>query len=259
MPNADINGFRIHYERAGQGPLLALLHGVSTNARSWAHQLQALADTHDVVAWDMRGYGSSSDPEAPYTMSDLSADLAGLLDHLGVEAAHLCGLAMGGVLALDFYGRYPSRVKSLILAETGAGQAVVSGEERQQGVEQRQAAAVEAGPARPKTPMLLSPDAPAEVVAEAESVMAEMHPEGYRFAAQAYAQTDERELLPRIDVPALVIWSECDTLCPREDAEYLAQNIRGARLEVMPKAGHLVNQENPEAFNNALRRFLADL
>jgi pimeloyl-ACP methyl ester carboxylesterase len=260
MPNATINNLRIHYERGGQGPLLVLLHGLGSNAKSWQHQLQDLAGEYDVVAWDMRGYGSSSDPEGPFTMADVAADLAGLIDHLGFEKAHLCGLSMGGVLGLEFYGRFPQRVRSLILAGANAGQAALSDEERVQRLEQRLAGAAEpAGPARQRTPMLLSADAPPDVVAEAEAIMAEIHPEGYRYAAQAFAQTDEREVLPRIDVPTLVIWGECDTLCSREEVDYLVERIPGARLALIPRAGHLSNQENPSAFNDAVRRFLADV
>jgi len=260
MPNATINDFRIHYERGGSGPLLVLLHGIGSNARSWQHQLQGLADEYDVVAWDMRGYGSSSDPVAPYSMGDAADDLAGLLDHLGFEKAHIGGLSMGGVLAQEFYRRHARRVRSLILADTNAGQGALDDEERQRRLDQRLSGAAEpAGLARQRTPALLSADAPPEVVAEAESIMAEIHPEGYRFAARAFADTDERDLLPRIDVPTLVIWGECDTVCPRADADYLAENIKGAQFELIPKAGHLSSQENPSAFNDAVRRFLAGI
>ena len=258
MPNATINDLRIHYERGGQGPLLVLLHGIGSNASSWQHQLQGLADEYDVVAWDMRGYGSSSDPGGPYTMADVADDLAGLLDHLGFEKAHVGGLSMGGVLALELYGRHSQRVRSLILADTNAGQSVLSEEERQQRLEQRLVGAAEpAGLARQRTPMLLSSDASPEVVAEVENIMAEIHPDGYRYAAHAFSKTDERDVLPRIDVPTLVIWGECDTVCPREDADFLAANIKGAQFELIPKAGHLSNQENPDAFNDAVRSFLA--
>lgn len=258
MPNATINDFRIHYERAGQGPLVVLLHGIGSNARSWAHQLQALAVEYDVVAWDMRGYGSSSDPLEPYAMADIASDLAGLLQHLGFDKAHIGGLSMGGVIAQEFYGLYPERVRSLILADTNAGQKRLGEDERQARLAQRLSGAAEpTGLARVRTPSLLSPDASPEVVAEAESIMAEIHPEGYRLAARAFAETDQSDLLPRIEVPALVIWGECDTVVTREEADYLVENIKGARLEVIPKAGHLSNLENIEAFNAALLRFLA--
>lgn len=258
MPNATINDFRIHYERGGTGPLLVLLHGIGSNARSWQHQLQGLADEYDVVAWDMRGYGTSSDPVVQYTMADVASDLAGLLDHLGFEKGHIGGLSMGGVVAQEFYRRYPGRVRSLILADTNAGQGALAEEERQRRLDQRLNGAAEpAGLARQRTPALLSAEAPPEVVAEAESVMAEIHPEGYRCAARAFAESDERDVLPLIDVPALVIWGECDTVCPRADADYLVENIKGAQFELIPGAGHLSNQENPGAFNDAVRRFLA--
>ena len=258
MPNATINGFRIHYERGGRGPLLVLLHGIGSNARSWAHQLQGLADEYDVVAWDMRGYGSSSDPLEPYSMADVASDLEGLVDHLGFEKAHIGGLSMGGVIAQEFFRYYPDRVRSLILADTNAGQGALDAEERQRRLDQRLSGAAEpVGLARARTPVLLSPDASPEMEAEAESIMAEIHPEGYRLAARALSETDERDVLPRIDVPTLVMWGECDTICTREELEFLASSITGAQFELIPKAGHLSNQENPTAFNDAVRRFLA--
>lgn len=258
MPNANVNNLRIHYERGGRGPLLVLLHGVGSNASSWQHQLQGLAGEYDIVAWDMRGYGSSSDPEGPYSMADVAADLAGLLDHLGFEKSHVGGLSMGGVIAQEFYRYYPQRVRSLILADTNAGQRALDEEERQRRLEQRLSGAAEpAGLARQRTPLLLSPDAPPHVVAEVESIMAEVHPEGYRLAASAFSETDERDLLPKIEAPTLILWGECDTICTRQDIDVLAENIKGAQFEVIPRAGHLSNQENPEAFNDALRRFLA--
>lgn len=260
MPSATINDFRIHYERGGSGPLLVLLHGIGSNARSWAHQLQGLADEYDVVAWDMRGYGGSSDPVEPYAMADVAGDLAGLLDHLGFEKAHIGGISMGGVVALEFYGHYTDRVRSLILADTLAGHGKLPEEERGRRLEQRiRGAADPAGLARQRSPALLSPDAPPEVVQEAESIMAEVHPEGYRFAAKAFSETDARPILDRIDVPALVVWGEFDSVCPREESDYLVEHIHGAQFELIAKAGHLSNQENSEAFNDAVRRFLASV
>jgi len=260
MPSATINDFRIHYERGGQGPLLVLLHGISSSARVWQHQLQALASDYDVVAWDMRGYGSSSDPLQEYTIEDLCSDLAGMLDHVGFEKAHLGGISMGGLLALDFYRRHPQRVHSLILADTNAGQATVEESERQRRQEQRLAVASEPGGfARQRTPSMLSPEPSEEVLAEAEAIMAEIHPDGYRLAAKALADADERDVLPSVSVPTLVVWGEFDAVISREEVDELAASIPGAQLEIIPGAGHLSNLENPEAFNAALRRFLSAL
>jgi len=256
MPSAEINDFRIHYERGGSGPPLVLLHGITGNARSWQHQLQDLAASYDVVAWDMRGYGSSSDPIGSYTLADVAEDLAGLLGHLGFARAALGGHAMGGVLALEFYGRYPAQVQALILADTNAGHAELVAEDR---AARAPAATAEAAVLRPATPALLSLDAPPEVLQEAEHILAEIHPDGYRYAAHALAEADEREVLPRVKVPTLVLWGELDEVTSRQDAQYLADRISGARFESIPHAGHLSNLEQPEAFNAAVRRFLAKL
>ncbi|MBV9120977.1 MAG: alpha/beta fold hydrolase [Chloroflexi bacterium] len=260
MPYANIGNLRIHYERGGQGPALVLLHGIGSNARSWQHQVQGLAADHDVIAWDMRGYGGSSDPDAQYTMQDVAGDLAALLDHLGLPRAHIGGLSMGGVVAQEFYRYHSDRVRSLILADTNAGQGGLAADERQRRLDQRLAGAAEpAGLARQRTPVLLSEYASPEVIQEAESIMSEIHPDGYRLAARAFAETDERDLLPRINVPTLVLWGEFDTVCPREEADLLASTIPNARLQVIPRAGHLSSQENPDDFNAAVRAFLAGL
>jgi pimeloyl-ACP methyl ester carboxylesterase len=256
MPSVEINDFRIHYERAGSGPPLVLLHGISGNARSWQHQLQELAAAYDVVAWDMRGYGGSSDPLGPYTLADVAGDLAGLLDHLGFAAAALGGHALGGVLALEFYAHYASRVDALVLADTNAGRAELVVEERPA---RAPATPADAAVPRPNTPALLSLDAPPEVLDEAEHILAELHPDGYRYAAHALAEADARAVLPTISVPTLVLWGELDEVTPREDAEALAQNIPNAQFEVIANAGHLSNLEQPDAFNTAVRRFLAVL
>lgn len=118
MPDADVNGLRIHYERTGSGPALVFLHAQGFNAKLWRRQLELAAD-YDVLAWDMRGYGQSSAPEAPYAMADLADDLAALLDHAGVERASVCGISMGGVVAQEFAGR--RRVwRSLLAGEKDA-------------------------------------------------------------------------------------------------------------------------------------------
>src|SRR5579871_2685350 len=120
MPDAQNGELRIHYERAGRGPALMLLHAQGFNSKLWQPQME-LAGAFDIVAWDMRGFGSSSDPLAPYAMADLAADLAAVLDHAGIERAHVCGISMGGAVAQEFAGRYPERVSKLVLADTNPG------------------------------------------------------------------------------------------------------------------------------------------
>lgn len=259
MPTAEINGLRVNYERAGAGPALVLLHGIGSNARSWRYQLADLADAYTVVAWDGPGFGRSDDPAREMPMSDYADYLEGLLDALGIDQAHIAGLSWGGVLAQEFYRSHAARVLSLCLADTFAGGRSRPEAERQRNLEMRMrmAAMDPVEMARERTPALLSPHASPELLAEVASISAERHAEGYRLAALASSNADTRDVHSTIRVPTLVVWGEYDTVGSRRQAEGLRDAIPGARLVVIPGAGHVSNQEQPALFNAAVREFLA--
>ena len=106
---------------AGDGPLVILLHGVGGGRGNWAGQLPVLARYACAVAIDHRGYGDSEDYEGPLAFTDFADDVIRVADHFHARSVHLCGLSMGGRIALDCYRRHPSRVASLVLADTSAG------------------------------------------------------------------------------------------------------------------------------------------
>jgi len=252
---------RIHYERRGSGPPLLLLHGIGSNSRSFRHQLADLADGWTVVAWDAPGYGRSDDPLQPFSLEDLADRAVGLLDELEIERAHVLGVSMGGVVAQLVYHRHPRRVRSLILADTNPGGGGLPEPERSERVRQRLDALERSGPrgmAEARAPRLLRPGAPAELLAEVTDIMAEVRPAGYCAAASALGQTDLTPLLGAIEVPTLVIHGEQDAVVPPETGRMLADSIPGARLVLIPDAGHVSNQEQPAAFNAAVRQFLED-
>jgi pimeloyl-ACP methyl ester carboxylesterase len=252
---------RIHYERQGSGPVLLLLHGIGSNRRAFRHQLAELSDAWTVVAWDAPGYGQSDDPSEPFTLADLADQAVGLLDELEAEQAHVLGVSMGGVIAQVVYHRHPLRVRSLILADTNTGGGGLPEPERSARVQGRLEALERLGPrgmAEARAPVLLQPDAPADLLADVTDIMAEVRPAGYRAAAIALGQTDVSSLLSRINVPTLVIHGAQDRVVPVETGRMLTNSIAGARLVVIPEAGHVANQEQPELFNAAVRQFLAD-
>jgi len=234
--NAVTDGACVHYERRGSGPLLLLLHGIGSNSRAFRHQLADLSDKWTVVAWDAPGYGGSDDPLVPLTLSDLADRAVRLLDELGFEQAHVLGVSMGGVIAQLVHHRHPRRVQSLILADTNTGGGGLPEPERSARVEGRLEALERAGPRG----------------------MAEVRPAGYRAAAIALGQTDLAPLLGEIAVPTLVIHGELDKVVPPEIGRFLAEHIPGAQFVLIPDAGHVANQEQPEAFNEAVREFLED-
>jgi pimeloyl-ACP methyl ester carboxylesterase len=259
MPDVTVNGLKLHYEAAGQGDTtLVCLHGISSNSRSWRHQLAGLAERYRVIAWDAPGYGRSDDPPGPFAMSYFADQLAGLLAALGLEKAVIVGLSMGGVVAQEFYRRHASKVSALVLADTNTGGGARPEQERNARLEARLKAIETLTPAemaRQRAPNLLSPSASPELVREVEAMISEIHPLGFRYAAIALDGADTREVLPNITVPALVLWGDQDTVTPLAEAQTLHAAIPGAQLEIIPGAGHLSNLEQPATFNRLVTAF----
>jgi pimeloyl-ACP methyl ester carboxylesterase len=260
MPQVDVDGLTIHYEQRGAGPRLVLLHGIGGNTELWRYQLEGLSDSFTVTAWDTPGYGRSDDPDrTDWEMADYAGRLAGLLDQLGIERAHIMGQSWGGILAQEFYRHYPQRVRSLILSDTSAGGGAQPAREREAALQARLTASDTMTPAemaRQRAPVLLTDGAPASLVAEVEAVLAEIHPVGYRMAAIASANADTRDVLPTVSVPTLVIAAEHDRVVPPERARELHAAVPGSQLVIIGQAGHLPCVEQPETYNAAVRAFL---
>ena len=257
-PYVEIGGLRVAYERAGRGPPLVLLHGILSDSRAWTRQLAGLADRFTVVAWDAPGAGRSADPPESFRASDYADCLSEFIVALELDPAHVLGLSWGGVLAQELYRRHPERVRSLILADTYAGW---KGSLPKAVCDERLASCLRESRLPPDEwvpgwlPGLLSENAPAELREEMVEVMSDFHPAGYRAMALAVADSDTRDLLPRIGVPTLLLWGELDGRSPLSVAEQLRDAIPGAQLTVIPDTGHVSNIEQPARFNAAVRDF----
>src|SRR6266508_1882634 len=122
MEMIEVDGLRIAYERAGDGPPLVLLHGyVGDGPTTWRRQIEGLSDEFTVVAWDAPGAGRSSDPPESFGMAGYADCLAGFVERLGLGKPHVAGLSFGGALALELYRRHPTIPMTLILASAYAG------------------------------------------------------------------------------------------------------------------------------------------
>jgi len=249
----------IAFRRAGSGPPLVLLHGFLCDSRVWRTQLESLADSLDVIAWDAPGAGRTPDPPDPFTIEDWARSLCSFLDAQGVEQAHILGLSWGGILAQELYRLDPERVLSLILVGTYAGWKGSIGDEASS---QRLARCIresELPPdelARGWIPEFFTECAPSALHEEMTAVVRDFHPVGLRLMARSSAETDTTELLPRISVPTLLVWGEQDTRSPLTIAAQFHAAIPHAELTVIPNAGHVANMERPEQFNEAVRRFV---
>jgi pimeloyl-ACP methyl ester carboxylesterase len=215
-----------------------------------------------VVAWDAPGCGQSTDPPETFRASDYADCLAAFIDALGLGRPHLLGLSFGGVLALDFYRRYPTIPRTLILASACAGWA---GSLPAEAVEQRLQhvmRALDLPPdqwAREWSPTMLSVAAPAELVDEVGASLSRFHPVGQQALFRAFAHADLRDVLPHIEAPTLLLYGGNDVRSPLGVAEDLHAKIPTSRLVVMLGVGHLSNIEAPERFNSEVGHFLRSL
>jgi len=249
VPDASISGATIHYENRGQGFPLVLLHGIGSNSRSWRRQLEGLSSNFNVIAWDAPGYGRSSDPVGKASMQYYAGCLRRMLDRLNLDKVFLLGHSTGGVIAQEFYRTNPQCVRRLILADTRFVGSKSTLDQRLRSIRTMTPSEL----ARERAPKLLSRNAAPEIVEEVISIMSEVRPAGYEFAAMALAESDTRDVLHSLHVPTLLIWGSEDEITPM-----WTEVPPGVRLEVISGAGHLCYIENPEQFNTIVREFLSE-
>ncbi|MQY28698.1 alpha/beta fold hydrolase [Nocardia aurantia] len=241
----------------GTGPNLVLLHGIGGSADTFASQFAEWGDRLRLLAWDAPGYARSADPEWPLSLDDY-ADLVAALIRERCGAAHVLGMSWGGVIATRLALRHPELLRSLILgaASVGSGAtAAGAAAMRARATELDSAGATAFAAAR--APKLLSPQAdPSTVAAVAAAMAGAIRPAGYRSAAESMAATDHTADLPRIEVPTLVLCGDRDTVTGPPAAQVLAGGIPGAVFVTLRGAGHLANQERPEAFGAWVESFV---
>jgi len=256
-----INGGTLHWREAGSGDPVLFIHGFPFDCTLWEPQLAAVPAGWHYIAPDLRGFGASrlAGDEA-LTMDRHADDMIALLDHLNIDQAVVCGMSMGGYVALSMARRYPKRVRALVLVATRAH---ADGPETQKNRHVLAARARKEGAApvvASMLPKLLSahstmkqPQLAARVRAMMESVPPETHARALEGMAGRKDYTAE---LGSIDVPTMVVRGELDEIIPAADMEYIARTVRGARHEVIALAGHMPNLEASDVFNKTLMQYL---
>lgn len=242
-----------------------LLHAFPIGANLWEPQMRAIPPGWRLITPDLRGFGGSTelDSLSALSVADYADDVIDLLDELGIERAVIGGASMGGYAALAFLQAAPERVDGLVLANTRAG--ADSSEARAN--RRNMLALVDrdgpSGVAREMMPKLLGKttlETNPEIEAFVRRLIKQQSPVAVRSAIHRMMhRPDSTALLAQVTVPALVITGEEDELIPVEESRAMAAAIKGATLVIVPRAGHLANLEQPEAFNTALHAFLAKL
>jgi 3-oxoadipate enol-lactonase len=240
-------GIAIGYEEAGggdAGPIL-FLHGVGSDKSVWRPQLEHFGGERRAIAFDYPGYGDSDSAPEGTTRDDYAAAILSAASELGVERAHICGLSLGGVVAIAMNHAAPERCASLILADTFAvhpdGQAIY---ERSMAASDNLRVMAEA-----RVDVLLAQPADPAVRTEVVETMARIDPAAYRVGAEAVWLADQRERAEEIRVPTLVICGSEDKVTPPALSRELARLIPGAQSALIEGAGHLGNIEHPADFN----------
>jgi pimeloyl-ACP methyl ester carboxylesterase len=259
MDEIELDGLRIAYERAGDGPPLVLVHGYAGDGvTTWRRQIEALSDEFTVVVWDAPGAGRSSDPPESFGMAGYADCLARFVAELDLRRPHVAGLSFGGAVALELSRRHPTVPATLVLVSAYAGWAGSLGSDA---ADQRLRQALELSALSPDEfvatllPTMFSPSTPPAVVDEFGAAMRAFHPIGFRAMARAAAE-NLRGALPHIDAPTLLLYGDEDERAPLTVAQDLHAAISDSRLVVLPGAGHVCNVEAPEEFNREVRSFL---
>ena len=242
-----------------------LLHAFPIGANLWEPQIHAIPNGWRLISPDLRGFGGSTelDSEGGVSMSDYADDVATLLDELKIERAVIGGASMGGYATLAFLQLAGDRVDGLVLANTRAGADSPEGRANRRNLLALIDREGPSGVAREMMPKLLgrtTRETNPEVEANVRRLIKQQSPIGIRRAIQRMMdRPDSTPLIARTTLPTLVITGDEDELIPVDESRSMAAAVPGATLVVIPKAGHLANLEQPDAFNNALTTFLAKL
>jgi pimeloyl-ACP methyl ester carboxylesterase len=256
---APVNEIRLYCEVRGQGQPLVLIHGGQLDSRMWDDQFELFAKQFRVLRYDLRGYGGS--PRGDRLYSD-AEDLSALLDYVGMPKAHLVGLSLGGRVALDFALLRPRRVVSLTLSGPGlAGFDTTFTEEDAQMFAVITAARDEgldiATELWLKNPYMAPAMEHARLAPRLRLLSRE---NAHNWLANPFLQRSPRPLAAKrlVDVkaPTVLLIGGRDTKRAKDVVDFMAKEIAGARKAEFPKAGHILNMEDPEAFNRAVLDFL---
>jgi len=260
---ADSQGVKVAYEIRGDGEPLTLVHGLAYDRNGWGRLPDLLAQRFRVVLIDNRGVGESDEPEGPYTVAEMAADVVAVLDDAGIERTNLFGVSLGGYVAQEVALTYPGRLAKLVLASTAPGGPKAH---------PMPAAGLEAFG---KYPMMereaglrlmvensLGGRGVRDVPGLADEIFAYRRahaPSLAAWQAQAYAGAtfDAYDRIGAIQAPTLIVQGGADNVVDPRNAELLGELIPNARAEIVPDRGHLLVWEDSERVAELVTEFLS--
>lgn len=267
MPTFDARGFDIYYERhdGGPGVPLVLIMGMGGTCQGWlVLTVPELSKDRSCVIFDNRGAGRSGDPGSDFTTRDMAADVLALIDHVGLERAHVLGAFMGGLVAQELAIAHPDRVQSLVLVGTFAR----ADARRRLLLEVWQGMVEQGIPLELRIKNRLSWTLH-DLTFEQEDIIdamvrfytrddAPMEDKVFGRQVRACLAHDSLDRLGAIEAPTLIVCGEQDIVTPLHMHRQLANRIPHSRLVPIPSAGHLVAAEAARRFNRLVNRFLLE-
>jgi pimeloyl-ACP methyl ester carboxylesterase len=260
----NVNGFNLSYDDVGEGLIpIVFLHGFPFDKTMWQEQLDFLKTTHRVIACDIRGFGKSKDEESHLGMDLFANDLILFIDKLGLEKVIICGLSMGGFIALNAMKRFPSRFVALILCDT---QCVADsyevkvkryktiGDIKEYGVTNFNEGFIK---------NVFHEDSITNKPELVEQLRSVVFANSKHIITQGLVALAERSescsILDEITIPTLIICGREDAVTPLDESKFMNKHIKGSILHVISNAGHVSNLEEPSKFNKHLHDFLTDM
>lgn len=259
----SVNGIDLYCEVEGSGPPLVLIEGLGVGTWLWEEQVPAFREHFTTIVYDNRGSGRSDKPEGPYTVSEMTDDLVGVLDQLGIDRAHVLGVSLGGFIAQSLAIQAPDRIDRLVLvsATEGGDDHVPMDEEtltKMMSLDRRTREGVRERLRLAFTDAFLEGE-PAKVDHLIDLRLADPQPDhAYQAQAAAGASCDLSDEVSMIEAPCLVTAATEDVLVPVENARRLADKIPNSRLELYEGYGHQFFVEIPDRFNDDVITFLSD-
>ncbi len=260
MPRAQINGTMLNYRLDGPegGETVMFSNSLAADLDMWKFQVPPLTDAgYRVLRYDGRGHGQSASSPGPYSMEMLAADAVGLIDFLGLDKVHFCGISLGGMVGQRLGAYHGDRLSSLILCATAS--CIPFPEIWDERIEAARrggmAALVDATLDR-----WFTPDGRRRLqreIGEIRTAILNTSVEGYCGCCRAIRGMDLREAIRNISVRTLIVVGEQDQGTPVSEAEFIGGRIASSVLTVIPGTAHLVNVEQADRFNAAVLEFLA--
>lgn len=259
----QVNGITLAYDDRGTGIPIVFLHAFPLNRTMWTEQQAALGQRFRTISIDLRGHGESDAPFWRYSLEQHASDVKELLAGLGIARAVFVGLSMGGYLEFTLYRLYPKLIRGLVFADTRAEADKPEQRQWRFDLAQRTASMGPAAVIADMLPKLLAPktyERDPDLVERVRSIQTAAPVAGIIGDLMAMAERpDSVDLLASITLPTLVIVGEDDVLTTPADAQRITNGIPGAKLVVIPGAGHLSNMDQPDLFNRAVGEFAAGL